>query len=61
MPTKDKNGIDTYDNSNYKAPVQAVVGMAGFSLDKFSLLVSIVDMFCQKSIEFYSQLVSQRK
>ncbi|KAK6234430.1 hypothetical protein QUC31_006836 [Theobroma cacao] len=35
MPTKDKNGIDTYDNSNYTAPVQAVVGMAGFSLDKF--------------------------
>ncbi|KAK8542285.1 hypothetical protein V6N12_014886 [Hibiscus sabdariffa] len=36
MPTKDGNGIDTYDNSNYTAPVQAIVGMAGFSLDKFS-------------------------
>ncbi|OMO75881.1 hypothetical protein COLO4_25836 [Corchorus olitorius] len=36
MPSKDENGIDTYDNSNYTAPVQAVVGMAGFSLDKFS-------------------------
>lgn len=35
MPTKDENGIDTYDNSNYTAPVQAIVGMAGFSLDKF--------------------------
>ncbi|KAE8684943.1 Detected protein of confused Function [Hibiscus syriacus] len=36
MPTKDGNGIDTYDNSNYTAPEQAIVGMAGFSLDKFS-------------------------
>ncbi|TYH32802.1 hypothetical protein ES332_D13G015200v1 [Gossypium tomentosum] len=35
MPEKDKNGIDTYDNTNYTAPVQAIVGMAGFSLDKF--------------------------
>ncbi|XP_031284818.1 probable inactive purple acid phosphatase 27 [Pistacia vera] len=34
MPTKDE-GIDTYDHSNYSAPVQAVIGMAGFSLDKF--------------------------
>ncbi|XVE90779.1 hypothetical protein DITRI_Ditri20bG0104200 [Diplodiscus trichospermus] len=38
MPTKDENGIHTYDHSNYKAPVQAIVGMAGFSLDKFSPL-----------------------
>lgn len=38
MPTKDGNGIDIYDNSNYKAPVQAVVGMAGFTLDNFSLV-----------------------
>ncbi|KAF5729298.1 inactive purple acid phosphatase 27 [Tripterygium wilfordii] len=36
MPKKDENGVDTYDHSNYKAPVQAVIGMAGFSLDKFS-------------------------
>ncbi|GKU92222.1 hypothetical protein SLEP1_g5981 [Rubroshorea leprosula] len=35
MPTKDANGIDTYDHNNYTAPVQAVVGMAGFTLDKF--------------------------
>ncbi|XVE99859.1 hypothetical protein REPUB_Repub03eG0237800 [Reevesia pubescens] len=40
MPIKDENGIDTYDNSNYKAPVQAIVGMAGFSLDKFSPLAA---------------------
>lgn len=35
MPTKDGNGIDTYDNTNYQAPVHAVIGMAGFSLDSF--------------------------
>ncbi|KAK9192214.1 hypothetical protein WN943_020830 [Citrus x changshan-huyou] len=35
MPAKDANGIDTYDHSNYSAPVQAVIGMAGFTLDKF--------------------------
>ncbi|XP_074289707.1 putative inactive purple acid phosphatase 24 [Silene latifolia] len=36
MPIKDQNGIDTYNNSNYTAPVQAVIGMAGFTLDPFS-------------------------
>ncbi|EYU46049.1 hypothetical protein MIMGU_mgv1a017799mg, partial [Erythranthe guttata] len=36
MPTKDGNGIDTYDNSNYTAPVHAVIGMAGFTLDGFT-------------------------
>lgn len=36
MPTKDKNGMDTYDGRNYSAPVHAVIGMAGFTLDKFS-------------------------
>ncbi|KAF3437454.1 hypothetical protein FNV43_RR20207 [Rhamnella rubrinervis] len=35
-PTKDENGIDVYDHSNYTAPVQAVIGMAGFTLDKFN-------------------------
>lgn len=35
MPKKDSNGIDTYDHSNYTAPVHAIIGMAGFSLDKF--------------------------
>lgn len=35
MPTKDASGIDTYDNSNYSAPVHAVIGMAGFNLDQF--------------------------
>lgn len=28
--------VDTYDNSNYTAPVHAVIGMAGFKLDDFS-------------------------
>uniref|UniRef100_A0A166HZH3 Purple acid phosphatase n=1 Tax=Daucus carota subsp. sativus TaxID=79200 RepID=A0A166HZH3_DAUCS len=36
MPKKDGNGVDTYDNSNYKAPVHAIIGMAGFKLDSFS-------------------------
>ncbi|KQK10182.1 nucleotide pyrophosphatase/phosphodiesterase [Brachypodium distachyon] len=36
MPKKDANGIDTYDNSNYTAPVHAIVGAGGFSLDGFS-------------------------
>ncbi|KAJ3691367.1 hypothetical protein LUZ61_020531 [Rhynchospora tenuis] len=35
MPTKDASGTDTYNNNNYAAPVQVVVGMAGFSLDTF--------------------------
>ncbi|XP_020114415.1 probable inactive purple acid phosphatase 27 isoform X2 [Ananas comosus] len=36
MPKKDKNGVDTYDNSNYTAPVHVVVGTGGFVLDSFS-------------------------
>jgi hypothetical protein len=40
LPRKDKNGIDTYDHSNYSAPVHVVVGMAGFTLDKFLNYVS---------------------
>ncbi|KAG6630331.1 hypothetical protein CIPAW_13G010400 [Carya illinoinensis] len=36
MPTTDENGGATYDNSNYSAPVQAVIGMAGFTLDNFT-------------------------
>jgi hypothetical protein len=37
MPTADENRINTYDNSNYSAPVQAVViGMAGFTLNNFT-------------------------
>lgn len=39
MPRKDANGVDTYDNSNYTAPVHAIVGAGGFSLDGFSLIV----------------------
>ncbi|XP_054813737.1 probable inactive purple acid phosphatase 27 [Prosopis cineraria] len=34
-PTKDAKGIETYDNKNYTAPVHVVIGMAGFTLDKF--------------------------
>ncbi|PIN03055.1 Purple acid phosphatase [Handroanthus impetiginosus] len=36
IPKKDGNGIDTYDNTNYSAPVHAVIGMAGFTLDPFT-------------------------
>lgn len=35
VPKKDPTGVDTYNNSNYKAPVHAIIGMAGFSLDSF--------------------------
>lgn len=34
-PTKDSAGVDTYNNADYKAPVHAVVGTAGFSLDDY--------------------------
>ncbi|CAK8575676.1 unnamed protein product [Lathyrus sativus] len=36
MPIKDQKGVDTYDSRNYSAPVHAVIGMAGFTLDKSS-------------------------
>lgn len=35
MPKKDSSGIDTYDSSKYAAPVHAIIGMAGFTLDQF--------------------------
>jgi acid phosphatase type 7 len=41
VPKKGQNGIDTYNNSKYTAPVHVVVGMAGFSLDKFPSTVSL--------------------
>ncbi|KAG9443632.1 hypothetical protein H6P81_014972 [Aristolochia fimbriata] len=40
FPTKDKDGIDTYNNSNYTAPVHVIIGMAGFTLDNFTESVS---------------------
>ncbi|KDP40495.1 hypothetical protein JCGZ_24494 [Jatropha curcas] len=39
MPEKDASGIDTYDHNSYKAPVHAIIGMAGFTLDHFSPIV----------------------
>ncbi|XWS56804.1 hypothetical protein CRYUN_Cryun09bG0117100 [Craigia yunnanensis] len=39
MPTKDENGIDTYDNSYYKAPVQAIA--AGWSLSRICEFVYV--------------------
>lgn len=41
LPSKDDTGIDTYDHRNYSAPVQAIIGMAGFSLDQFPSGVSL--------------------
>ncbi|PKI33926.1 hypothetical protein CRG98_045673 [Punica granatum] len=35
FPVKDQDRVDVYDHSNYSAPVQAVIGMAGFTLDGF--------------------------
>lgn len=36
MPKRDEKGTDTYDHTNSStAPVHAIIGMAGFSLDKF--------------------------
>ncbi|KAL7615655.1 hypothetical protein Lser_V15G03591 [Lactuca serriola] len=35
MPKKGADGVDTYDNSNYQAPVHTIIGMAGFRLDGF--------------------------
>lgn len=45
VPTKDEDGIDTYDNANYTAPIHAVIGMAGFQLDNFSDNVSKLATF----------------
>jgi hypothetical protein len=40
LPRKDETGIDVYDHSNYSAPVHAIIGMAGFTLDDFQNQVS---------------------
>ena len=42
MPAKDANGIDIYDNSNDTAPVHAIVGAGGFSLDNFPNNVRVI-------------------
>ncbi|KAJ9558211.1 hypothetical protein OSB04_012825 [Centaurea solstitialis] len=34
-PKKGRDGVDTYDNGNYEAPVHVIIGMAGFKLDTF--------------------------
>ncbi|XP_057818701.1 probable inactive purple acid phosphatase 27 [Cryptomeria japonica] len=35
LPSKDLEGIDTYNTTKYAAPVHVIVGTGGFSLDKF--------------------------
>lgn len=61
MPRKDGNGTDTYDNTKYSAPVHAVIGMAGFSLDDFSTNVSsynlIETLHCR--LKYQTRLHSQ--
>ncbi|CAO2820862.1 unnamed protein product [Amaranthus hypochondriacus] len=39
-PFRDENGIDTFDNSNYRAPIHVIIGMAGFALDGFSNIIN---------------------
>jgi acid phosphatase type 7 len=41
MPKKDAGGIDTYDNSNYTAPVHVIAGAGGFSLDNFPKIIIV--------------------
>lgn len=53
MPKKDANGIDTYDNNNYKAPIHAIIGMAGFKLDSFPSTVSRLSLIFSLSIYIY--------
>ncbi|KAL9256381.1 hypothetical protein AKJ16_DCAP24799 [Drosera capensis] len=53
MPVKGADGVDTYDHRNYTAPIQAVIGMAGFSLDNFFPL--FVNSNTIKSRGFLSQ------
>ncbi|CAN6444135.1 unnamed protein product [Victoria cruziana] len=36
MPSKGSDGVDTYDQSNYTAPVHVIIGMAGFTLNNFT-------------------------
>lgn len=53
MPTKDQNGVDTYDNRNYTAPVHAIIGMAGFTLDNFSNDVILIFYLLQENYLIY--------
>lgn len=58
LPTKDKNGVDKYDGRNYSAPVQVVIGMAGFTLDKFSTNVIISSTYSFLLNPLYTYLCS---
>lgn len=59
MPRKDSSGIDTYHNSNYAAPVHAIIGMAGFTLDQFPnqvkhyIYISVQSYICMYNIDMY--------
>ncbi|KAJ4711572.1 Purple acid phosphatase [Melia azedarach] len=56
MPRKDSDGIDTYDHSNYTAPVQAVIGMGGFTLDKFPDDINAPETWSLSRISEYGYL-----
>ncbi|KAB1212497.1 putative inactive purple acid phosphatase 24 [Morella rubra] len=42
MPTKDAKGVDTYNNTKYSAPVQAIIGMLALAWTASQLLWSLV-------------------
>lgn len=42
MSKKDKNGVDTYDGTNYAAPIHVIAGMAGFQLDAFTATPKVI-------------------
>ncbi|GAB2212653.1 hypothetical protein Droror1_Dr00020632 [Drosera rotundifolia] len=59
IPVKGADGVDTYDQTNYTAPVQAVIGMAGFTLDNFSS--SVPDWSISRICKFgYSRIHAKR-
>lgn len=54
MPIKDQKGVDTYNNRNYSAPVHAIIGMAGFTLDELPDDVTIFPFINFVYIHMYS-------
>ncbi|KAL9273356.1 putative inactive purple acid phosphatase 27 [Drosera capensis] len=59
MPVKGADGVDTYDQTNYTAPVQAVIGMAGYTLDNFSS--SVPDWSISRICKFgYTRIHAKR-
>lgn len=57
MPTNDSAGIATYNNADYKAPVQIVVGTAGFESNDFGT-ATVSNGLLQITQSSYVQLIS---